>query len=908
MVSRTTSGFTVEGGVAQKGPFLKGSHVWIDELDPLTFAPAGSTYNLLTNDNQGRFKASAINFTRKQIQTFAEGYYFNEITGTMANDSVLLQAQSDLTSDRLVNVNLLTTLAGPRLVSLFTDKTKTSTYQKFSASRTQAQKEVLAAFRIYNSTDLLPGGVDSTLKIVPGNFNELDLSSTKSANQILAALSAISVKAGVNGVGISQFIANFQLDLADDGLINGTGGAVSVRSLIDSASTTPKIMNSVSSNLNNFYGSQIFTADQLTPWVDSSAGVDRVIDKFKYSDFGIVGQESKSKDYAVGSDDVGQCFSASLGTLYRNGAAVIGSVMAVTSDTFKIGYTGSEAGLASAFIQRSPPLSTGLCPTALPTTSLTRVAKYSVQFSVSIGGAVSGLASGKTLTLLNNGVDTITVTTNGSFTFPAPVAANAAYSVTIGAQPTGQICTLSKSSGNTVKLNINDVLIVCSSSAWTVTTLAGSGTQGGNDGLGVAASFSMPVGMAVDSSGNVFVADNGNHKIRKITPTGTVTTFAGSGTAGAADGAASLAQFKNPSGLAIDAVGNVYVTENSKVRKITPAGVVSTLAGNGTLGNTNGTGANARFHSPTGVAVSKEGIVYIVDRGNNNIRKIEGAGVVTTLAGSGAEGSADGAGVNASFNYPQGITVDSNGAIYVADTRNNKIRRITSAGVVSTFAGTGIQGSVDGISTVSTFNNPYSLTVSVDGNLYVADTSNNKVRKITLEGEVSTIAGSGVRGSDDGLGPVATFKYTEGIAGDSNGILYVADYDNHKIRKVSPSVSGMLYVWYAYSGDSPVPYEAWANDSLTYLHTAANRSSWGNEVKTIDIKAKTQITKTTTGTSISVASNTSLKGMKANIDVTGLVSPWSIVVFNYTCNATTCVVGDAWSETAGVTVNVKLSF
>jgi len=391
VVSQTSTGFTVEGGVAQKGPLLKGSHVWIDELNYQTYAPTGFTYDLLTKDNQGRFDSSAINFTRPQIQIFAEGYYFNEITGTLANDSVLLQAQSDLSIDRLVNVNLLTTLAGPRLVALATDKTKPATYRKFAAARTQAQKEVLAAFRIYNSTDLLPGGVDAAKKLVPANFSELDLSSNQSANQILAALSALAVKAGVNGVGISQFIANFQLDLADDGVINGSGGATSVRPLIDKASSTVD-MSYVAKNLNAFYGTNTVTAKQLNNWIDVSGGVDQVIGRYKYFESSpTTSSVVRSNAYTAGSEDVGQCFSfgsqvstGATGSLYYNDSSSPSQnavLMAKAGDRLVMGITAANAGKYGGYLLRYAPVN-GACPatSAISAEAIIRIAKFSIVF------------------------------------------------------------------------------------------------------------------------------------------------------------------------------------------------------------------------------------------------------------------------------------------------------------------------------------------------------------------------------------------------------------------------------------------------------------------------------------------------------------------------------------------------
>ena len=326
--------------------------------------------------------------------------------------------------------------------------------------------------------------------------------------------------------------------------------------------------------------------------------------------------------------------------------------------------------------------------------------------------------------------------------------------------------------------------------AWsqvTVTTLAGNGSSGSTDGSGSSVSFKNPYGVAVDGSGNVYVADYGNHKIRKITPAGVITTLAGSGSIGSADGSGSSASFNYPSGVAVDGNGNIYVTEykNNKIRKITPAGVVSTLAGNGSFGSADGNGVTASFSFPFGIAVDGSGNVYVTDNGNHKIRKITPAGVVSTLAGSGSASSTDGTGVSASFNAPSGISVDGNGNLYVTDFSTNKIRKVTPAGVVSTLAGSGSVGSVDGTGVSASFNGPESVAVDGSGNIYVADANNNKIRKITPMGEVSTLAGNGSVGSADGMGPSASFSYPGGIAVDGSGTIFVADYGNNKIRKIT---------------------------------------------------------------------------------------------------------------------------
>ena len=282
--------------------------------------------------------------------------------------------------------------------------------------------------------------------------------------------------------------------------------------------------------------------------------------------------------------------------------------------------------------------------------------------------------------------------------------------------------------GNIYVSNISNNLIRKITPAGVVTTLAGS-SVGYANGTGTSATFNFPMGVAVDALGNIYVADILNNSIRKITPAGVVTTLAS-------------AVFNRPKGVAVDALGNVYVadTSNNVIRKITPAGVVTTLAGGGSVGGTasghdNSTGTTATFNSPIGVAVDALGNVYVADTSNNLIRKITPAGVVTTLAGGGsvegtAPGHADGTGTSATFNSPRGVAVDALGNIYVVDNSNNLIRKITPAGVVTTLAGGGSVGYADGTGTRATFNLPIGVAVDALGNVYVADSGNNLIRKI----------------------------------------------------------------------------------------------------------------------------------------------------------------------------------
>jgi len=298
---------------------------------------------------------------------------------------------------------------------------------------------------------------------------------------------------------------------------------------------------------------------------------------------------------------------------------------------------------------------------------------------------------------------------------------------------------------------------------YTFSTLAGSPyVYGSVDGTGASAKFLYPDGVAVDGSGNVYAADEGGNTIRKITPSGVVTTIAGSfGVTGSKDGTGPAAQFNAPAGLAVDGSGNLYVSDqgNDTIRKITPAGVVTTLAGTaGISGRSDGTGPAAQFATPGNVAVDGSGNVYVADQLNDTIRKITPGGVVTTLAGDATvAGHIDGTGTGARFNQPYGIAVDGGGNVYVADTYNQTIRKITPGGVVTTLAGdVTIAGHLDGTGAAAQFQYPTGVAVDGSGNVYVADVINDTIRKVTSAGVVTTLAGAvGLYGFADGTGTAA---------------------------------------------------------------------------------------------------------------------------------------------------------
>jgi ABC-type branched-subunit amino acid transport system substrate-binding protein/sugar lactone lactonase YvrE len=327
----------------------------------------------------------------------------------------------------------------------------------------------------------------------------------------------------------------------------------------------------------------------------------------------------------------------------------------------------------------------------------------------------------------------------------------------------------------------------------TVSTLAGDGYRGHRDGPGSQARFAGPIGgMAIDRQGNIYIPDPFAHRIRRITPDGMVSTLAGTGIPGYADGPIAIAQFNGPVGLAVDAAGNVYVADggNHRIRLVRPDGTVTTLAGTGEPGYRDGLAGEAQFNEPFDVAVSSRGVLFVADAGNDRIRAISPDGMVTTLAGSGRRGFKDGPPEQAEFNAPWKLTLAADGTVYVADgvaifmRGNHAVRRVAPDGTVSTVAGIGLPGLADGPAIEAGFYWPEDLDVDASGNIYVADSHSNRIRVITPEGMVYTLAGSGRMGYADGSGPEAAFLGPVGVLVGGAGHLFVSEYASLRIRVI----------------------------------------------------------------------------------------------------------------------------
>jgi hypothetical protein len=312
-----------------------------------------------------------------------------------------------------------------------------------------------------------------------------------------------------------------------------------------------------------------------------------------------------------------------------------------------------------------------------------------------------------------------------------------------------------------------------------VITFAGD-VNGFADGTSNLARFSGPAGLAIDLLGNIIVGDGYNNRVRKIDTSGNVATIAGNGSLGFKDGIASSASFFYPAGVVVDPLGNIFVCDefNHQIRKITPGGDVSTFAG-----SRSSTSHRIELKYPVAITIDADANLYVADQDNNVIEKIGPDGTASQI-GSGKQGYADGNATTASFYTPTGVVCDKFGNVFVADRGNNRIRKIAVDGTVSTIAGSGSLGSGDGISTSATFNGLAHIAVDDSSNLYVTQYEDHKIRKITAAGYVSTFSGTGLKGRKDGPVSTAEFSHPTAITIDKKGNIFITEIGNNLIRKI----------------------------------------------------------------------------------------------------------------------------
>jgi hypothetical protein len=337
------------------------------------------------------------------------------------------------------------------------------------------------------------------------------------------------------------------------------------------------------------------------------------------------------------------------------------------------------------------------------------------------------------------------------------------------------------------------------SSGGTITTIAGTGKAGfsGDGGQATAAQLRSVHGVTVDRQGNLYIADFEDHRVRRVSPDGTITTFAGRGAGGGSSGdggPATLARLDGPQGIAVDGQGNVYISDYNdyRVRKVSPGGTITTFAGTGIPGSSGdgGPATSARLYAPSGVAVDGQGNVYIVDSYNQRVRKVSAGGTITTIAGTGRLGfSGDGGpATSAQLSYPSGVAVDGQGNVYIVDA--NRVRKVSRGGTITTFAGTGAGGfSGDGGPATSAQVRPTGVGADSQGNIYIADFYGFRVRKVSPGGMITTFAGTGGGGFSGDGGPATSARLygPYAVAVDGQGNVYIADDRNYRVRKVGTS-------------------------------------------------------------------------------------------------------------------------
>ncbi|HLP01140.1 MAG TPA: immunoglobulin domain-containing protein, partial [Opitutaceae bacterium] len=478
----------------------------------------------------------------------------------------------------------------------------------------------------------------------------------------------------------------------------------------------------------------------------------------------------------------------------------------------------------------------------------------------SIASAATGDAGTYTVVVSNSAgsatSNSVTLTVNAASTVTAPSITTQPASVTVLA---GQSATFTVTASGTAPLSYQwlrdgatisgatsasytiNAVAANDAGAYTVVVTNSAGSVTSNSATLALASGIFPhlTALTFDGSGRLYATDSTNDTVQRIAADGTVYLVAGTtGSAGSTNGTGSAARFNQPGGVVATRDGVLYVadTANALIRRIATNGTVTTFAGNAALrGNVNGNGTAATFSAPTGLALDSAGNLYVADATNHTIRKITSSGAVTTFAGqAGTPGSANGSATSARFNTPTAVAVDSSGNVYVADTNNNTVRKINAGGTVTTLAGlSGVSGATDGNGADALFNQPQGLALDAAGNLYVADTGNSSVRKITSNGTVTTVAGlSTVSSENNGTGSSGAndslFNHPLALAVGSNGALYVGDTGAAAVRTVSPDGTvTTLALKLGQSGGSSSGDSSSSNDDTHSSDDSSSDSSGG---------------------------------------------------------------------------------
>jgi sugar lactone lactonase YvrE/Tol biopolymer transport system component len=516
-------------------------------------------------------------------------------------------------------------------------------------------------------------------------------------------------------------------------------------------------------------------------------------------------------------------FNDVLLTLAGTGYALTASATGVTPATTAAFSVVPAAASQLVFV--TPPslslLNQPLSPTVAVAIEDTygNVVNSSASVTVAVGSQPGGLALSGTKTVTSgNGVATF----NGLIV--APVVAGQflppPYTLTLTAHASGLPDVTSPSF---VETNV--------SAASVITTVAGNGTLGfsGDGGPATAAELHAPVGVAVDAAGDLYIADYNNQRVRKVSPSGTITTVAGGGNSGLGDGGpATAAALARPSGVGVDVAGDLYIADtfNNRVREVSPSGTITTVAGNGTAGfsGDGGPATAAELDGPSGVAVDAAGDVYIADTVNGRVRQVSPSGTITTVAGNGTAGfSGDGGPATAAeLSYPYGVAVDAAGDLYIPDASNNRIRKVSPSGTITTVAGGGSDLGNGGLATAAELANPEGVAVDAAGDLYIADYDTQRIREVTPSGTITTVAGGGNSSVYDGEpATTAELVFPSGVAVDAAGDLYIADFDIERVLQVAPTATRM---------DILAPPLATVSAGSSFTVTVAVEDASGNAV------------------------------------------------------------------------------